>query len=76
MLEQIVTTAVESTKVKNYIDNLHKIISSWASVARIQPERPGNASYMMLWAIVRHMTPVQLERQDTSISTETGRVAV
>jgi hypothetical protein len=33
-----VTNAVELTKVKNNFDNLLKIISSWASVARIQLE--------------------------------------
>ena len=38
MLGKIVTTALESTKVKNNIDNLYKIINSWASVARLQPE--------------------------------------
>lgn len=38
MLGKIVTTAFESTKVKNNIDNLYKIINSWASVARLQPE--------------------------------------
>ena len=38
MLWKIVTTAFESTKVKNYIDNLYKIINSWASVAKLQPK--------------------------------------
>ena len=38
MLGKVVTNAFESTKVKNNIDNLYKIINSWPSAARLQPE--------------------------------------